>query len=150
MKNLVSEFKEFAFRGNVLDMAVGIMIGSAISQIVSSVVNDLVMPLVSLLTGKIDFANLFIALDGKEYATLSAAQEAGAATVNYGAFITYVLDFILMALCIFFVLKLIVKVKRPVEVKTARKCPYCFSEIHDDATRCPHCTSVLEVEKGKD
>lgn len=144
MKKLVREFREFAFRGNVLDMAVGIMIGGAISNIVSSLVNDIVMPLVGLITGGIDFNNMFIAFDGKSYETLAQAQEAGTATFNYGTFITYIIDFLLMAICIFFVLKLLVRFKKPKEVKPARKCPFCFGEINDKATRCPHCTSVLD------
>lgn len=150
MKKFVKEFKEFAFRGNVLDMAIGMMIGAAIGNIVSSIVNDLIMPLVGLLTGGFDMQNLFVALDGNSYATLAAAQEAGAATLNYGVFLTYVVDFLIMALCIFLVLKLVLKLKRKPEeepAKAPRLCPYCFSEVHDDAVRCPHCTSELEAAK---
>ena len=152
MKKFIKEFKEFAFRGNMLDMAIGIMIGGAIANIVSSIVNDIIMPLVGLLTGGFDLNNLFVALDGNTYATLEAAKEAGAATLNYGTFLTYVVDFLIMALCIFIVLKLIMslKLKKPDEpAPESRKCPYCFSEIHDDATRCPHCTSELNTPDVK-
>ena len=151
MKKFIKEFKEFAFRGNMLDMAIGVMIGGAIANIVSSIVNDLIMPLIGLLTGGFDMNNLFVSLDGNSYATLAAAQEAGAATLNYGTFLTYVVDFLIMAFCIFLVLKLIMSLKRKKDEepeKESRKCPYCFSEIHDDATRCPHCTSELKDVKA--
>ena len=149
MKKLFNEFKEFAFKGNVLDMAVGIMIGGAISNIVSSLVKDIFMPVISLITGGIDFTNMFISLDGNAYKTLAEAQEAGAATVNYGTFITYIIDFLIMAVCVFLVLKLLVKLKKPAPAKKEpRKCPYCFGEIHDDATKCPHCTADLPTEES--
>ena len=146
MKKFIKEFKEFAFRGNMLDMAIGVMIGGAIANIVSSIVNDILMPLVGLLTGGFDLNNLFLSLDGNTYLTLEAAKNAGAATLNYGTFLTYVVDFLIMALCIFLVLKLIMslKLKKVEEPKEPRKCPYCFGEVHDDATRCPHCTSELK------
>jgi large conductance mechanosensitive channel len=144
------EFKEFAFRGNVIDMAVGVMIGAAFGKIVSSLVNDLFMPIISLLTGNIEFNNLFIAMDGNSYATLEAAQEAGVATFNYGTFIMTIIDFILIALCIFMFVKLINKLKRkkeePEPETPKRLCPYCCTEIPEEATRCPHCTSVLVEE----
>lgn len=146
------EFKEFALKGNVLDMAVGVVIGSAFSAIVTSLVNDLFMPLISLLTGNLDFSNLFIAMDGNTYETIAAAKEAGVATFNYGAFLATVLNFVLVALCLFFFVKGVNKLRRIKEkdVEPApepapkRVCPYCLSEIADEATRCPHCTSVLE------
>lgn len=147
MKKFISEFKEFAFRGNMLDMAIGVMIGGAIAKIVASIVDDIIMPLIGLLTGGFSMENLFVSLDGGTYATLEAAKEAGAATLNYGMFLTYVVDFLIMALCIFLVLKLIMKLKRPKEEEPKpepRHCPYCFGEVHDDATRCPHCTSELK------
>ncbi len=144
------EFKEFAFKGNVIDLAVGVMIGGAFGKIVTSVVNDLFMPVLSLITGSLDFTNRFIAMNGKHYDTLKLAQDDGAATFNYGAFITNVIDFLLIALSIFLFIKLINKLNRkkaepaPVPAEAARKCPYCRSEIATDATRCPFCTSVLE------
>ncbi|HWR22622.1 MAG TPA: large-conductance mechanosensitive channel protein MscL [Feifaniaceae bacterium] len=142
------EFRDFAFKGNVLDLAVGVMIGGAFGKIVTSVVNDLFMPVLSLITGSLDFSELFIAMDGKRYADLKAAQEANAATLNYGAFITSVIDFLLIALSIFLFVKLINKLNRKkAEAAPApepRRCPYCKSGIAEDATRCPYCTSVLE------
>jgi len=141
------EFKAFAFKGNVVDMAVGVMIGGAFSSIVTSVVNDLFMPIIGLITGGIDFTNLFIALDGNKYATLAEAKEANAACFAYGSFLTAVLNFFLIAICIFFVVKAINKLKKPeapAPKKEARRCPFCKSEISDEATRCPHCTSMLE------
>ena len=141
MKKLINEFKEFAFRGNVLDMAVGIMIGGAITNIVSSLVNDILMPVISLFTGRIDFSALKLVLGTKEHS----------ATINYGSFLTFVLNFILMAVCIFFVLKAIVAFKKPKEEnpKATRKCPYCFGEVHDEATKCMHCGSFIDIDSNK-
>ena len=149
------EFKEFAFKGNVLDMAVGVMIGGAFGKIVTSVVNDLFMPLISKITGNIDFTNLFFAMDGKQYASLSDAQAANVATFNYGAFLSTVLDFLLMAFCVFLFIKGINKLRnlhqKPAAPETPkRKCPYCCTEIALEATRCPHCTSVLEQEASEE
>jgi len=144
---VLKEFKEFAVKGNVIDLAVAVIIGGAFGKIVSSFVQDIVMPVLSLLTGKIDFTNLFVSLDGNSYGTLAAAKEAGAATVNVGLFITAIIDFVLIALAIFIMLKILVKKKEevpaPVEV-TTKVCPFCQSTIALKATRCPHCTSVLE------
>ena len=129
------EFKEFAFKGNVIDMAVGVMIGGAFGNIVTSVVNDLLMPLVSVLTGGVDFSGLGIKLSEGEDAAVFA----------YGNFIQTVINFIIIAVCIFAFVKFVNKLKKPAEApKPARKCPYCFGEIADEATRCPHCTSDLE------
>lgn len=148
------EFKEFAFKGNVIDLAVGVMIGGAFGKIVTSAVNDLFMPVISLLTGNLDYSQLFIAMDGKQYADLQAAQAAKAATLNYGSFITAVVDFLLIALCIFLFVKLVNRLRRmgrkeeaAAPAKPARKCPYCLSEIADEATRCPFCTSILEEKQ---
>lgn len=144
------DFKKFAFRGNVLDMAVGVVIATAFGKIVTSVVNDLIMPLVGGLVG-IDFSSWFVALDGKSYESLAVATEAGAPLLTYGNFISTVIDFLIIAFCIFMVVRLIVKAKdlgkkKEAEVpqKQPRLCPYCYTEIHDDATRCPHCTSELK------
>lgn len=151
MKTIVSEFKQFIMRGNVLDMAVGVIIGGAFQKIISSMVNDMIMPIISLVTGGVDFTNWFIALDGKTYATLAQATAAGAATLNYGTFLTQVIDFLIMAFVIFMIVKtmntLATRVKKPTEVSvpTTKVCPYCRSEIAIEATRCPHCTSKLEM-----
>lgn len=121
MKKLFGEFKEFIKRGNVMDMAVGVVIGAAFSAIVTSIVNDIIMPLVSLATGGIDFTNWFVALDGNKYETLEAAQTAGAATLNYGNLISVVINFIIVALCIFFVVKTMNKFKKKEEPKKEEK-----------------------------
>lgn len=136
MKELFNEFKKFAFKGNVIDMAVGVMIGAAFGSIVTSLVNDLFMPILSLLTGRINFTDLKILLGEGE----------SAASINYGAFLQAVINFLLIAVCVFLFVKLISKMQRkPEEMpqKEARKCHYCKMEIADDATRCPHCTSEL-------
>ena len=148
-KSLAGEFREFIMRGNVMDMAVGVIIGGAFQKIISSLVDDIIMPVISLLTGGIDFNNKFVVLDGGDYATLEAAKEAGAATLNYGTFITVVINFILMALVIFCLVKFMNNVsekfaKEEAETpKTTKICPRCKSEINIEATRCPHCTSEL-------
>lgn len=143
---MLKEFKKFALRGNMIDLAVGVIIGGAFNALVTSLVNDIIMPILSLLTGKIDFSNLFIALDGNHYDTLAAAQELGVATVNYGTFISGVINFIIMAFVVFLLVKGMNKLadhgKKPAE-PTTKKCPYCLSEIDIKATRCPHCTSQM-------
>ena len=152
MKKFLKEFKEFAMRGNVIDLAVGVIIGGAFQKIVTSIVNDLVMPLIGLVTKGSDFASKFVALDGNAYETLEAAQEAGAAVLTYGNFIAVTIDFIIMAFIIFLLVKGLNKLssmgKKKEEVveeaPTTKKCPYCMSEIAIEATRCPHCTSVIE------
>ena len=143
------EFKEFAFKGNVIDMAVGVMIGSAFSQIVNSLVNDIFMPVLSLITGQVHLSGLFFALDGQSYPSIEAANKAGVGTLNYGGFLQAVIDFLLIALCVFFFVKAINKLRSFAAPKVEetkpepRRCPYCFGEIHEKATRCPHCTSEL-------
>lgn len=151
-KGFWSEFKAFATKGNVIDMAVGVVIASAFTAIVNSLVKDIITPLISLLTGKIDFTNLFIALDGNTYTTLAEAEEKGGSVLKYGNFITAIINFLLIAFCIFIFLKVLFKFinkkkKEEKEVKTTKKCPYCLSEINIEATRCPHCTSVLEEKE---
>lgn len=153
MSKLMKEFKEFAIQGNMLDMAVGMIIGAAFKDLVSSVVNNLIMPVVSLFTGKLDFSNMFISLNGEHYATLAQAQEAAAPTLNYGLFITSVINFVIMAFVIFMMVKWVNKVRTTLEHKeqapeapaapTEKICPYCKSKIDINATRCPHCTSEL-------
>ena len=142
--SLGEDFKKFAMRGNVMDMAVGVIIGGAFGKIVTSVVNDVVMPPIGMLLGKVDFSNLFISLNGQEYATLDAAKKAGAPVLAYGSFINSVLDFLILAFIIFMMVRQINKLTPPSAPKPEpRLCPYCKSEIADDATRCPHCTSQL-------
>lgn len=148
LKDTMKEFKEFAVKGNVVDMAVGVIIGGAFGKIVTSLVNDIVMPVVGVLTGGVDFSNLFISLDGNTYSSLAQAEEAGAAVLKYGSFISQVLDFLIISFVIFIVVKKIMvlgkKKEVPVEeAPTTKICPYCKSEIAIDATRCPHCTSEL-------
>ncbi len=144
---MIKEFKEFIMRGNVLDLAVGIIIGGAFGKIVSSFVNDILMPPIGLLLGGVDFSNLFVSLNGEKYASLAAAQEAGAPTLNYGLFINNILDFLIVAAAIFFVIKAVNKLQRPKPVEaapvTTKECPHCFTAIPIKATRCPNCTSEL-------
>lgn len=146
---MLKEFKEFALKGNMIDLAVGVLIGGAFNGLVKSLTDNLIMPVLSLVTGKIDFSNLFIALDGGSYNTLAEAQAVGAATFNYGLFITEVLNFIIMAFVIFLLVKAMNKIRsfgeKPAEevTPTTKICPYCKSEIAIDAQRCPHCTSEI-------
>lgn len=144
---MLKEFKEFAMRGNVMDMAVGIIIGAAFGKIVSSFVKDIIMPPIGMLMGNVDFSSLFVNLSGNEYATLAAAQKAGAATINYGVFINTVLDFVIVAFAIFMVIRTMNKLKREEEVAppdpTEKECPQCLSKIPIKATRCAHCTSEV-------
>lgn len=142
---ILKEFKTFAVKGNMIDLAVGVIIGGAFNGLVTSLVNDVIMPALSVLTGRIDFSNLFVALDGGDYATLAKAQEAGAATINYGTFISGVINFVLMAFVVFLVVKGMNKLRHepPKPAPTTKKCPYCKSDIPLEATRCAHCTSDL-------
>ncbi len=147
-KGFADEFRKFIMRGNVMDLAVGVIIGGAFQSIVNSLVNDIIMPVITLLTGGIDFTNWFISLDGSHYTTLAAAQEAGASTLNYGVFITAIINFLLMALVIFCLVKSLNKIAEKAKKKeeaapTTKICPRCQSEINIKATRCPHCTSEL-------
>jgi len=143
---MLKEFKEFIARGNVLDMAVGIIIGVAFGKIITSLVNDIIMPLVGLLFGKMDFSNLFINLSGTPYKTLAQAQAAGAATINYGLFINTILDFLIVAFVIFLLVKQFNRLKKKEKAAepTTRECPFCFSTISLKAVRCPSCTSQIE------
>jgi len=148
MKKFLNEFKEFAMRGNMIDLAVGIIIGGAFTTIVNSLVNDVINPVLGLVIGRIDFSSLFITLDGKSYASLKAAEEAGAAVLKYGSFISNLINFLIMAFVVFMLVKMIAKLtpkaeEKP-EIPTTKVCPYCKSEISIDAVRCPNCTSELE------
>lgn len=144
---MFKDFKKFAMKGNVMDLAVGVVIGGAFGKIVTSLVNDIIMPLVSVLTGGVDFSNLFITLDGGSYSNLIEAQEAGAATLNYGLFIGAVIDFLIIAFSIFIVIRQLGKFKKEEVIEeevNTKSCPYCMTEIPLDARRCPNCTSQLE------
>jgi len=141
---MLKEFKEFAMRGNVLDMAIGIIIGAAFGRIVTSLVNDIIMPPIGLLLGRVNFSSLFLNLSGTPYTTLADAQAAGAATINYGLFLNAILDFIIVAFVIFLLVRQINRLTRkPEAAPTTKDCPYCLSAIPIKATRCPHCTSQL-------
>jgi large conductance mechanosensitive channel len=146
---MLKEFKAFAMRGNVLDMAIGIIIGVAFGKIVTSFVNDVVMAPIALLFGKVDFSNLFIDLSGKSYATLAEAKAAGAATIRYGLFLNTMVDFIIVAFVIFLLVRKVNRMTRePEEVPaapTTKECAYCMSSIAIKATRCPHCTSDVKA-----
>ncbi|HSD50307.1 MAG TPA: large conductance mechanosensitive channel protein MscL [Candidatus Methylomirabilis sp.] len=145
---MLKEFKEFAMRGNVLDMAVGIVIGAAFGKIVAVFVSDVLMPPIGLLLGKVDFSNLFINLSGKPVSSLAEAKAAGAATINYGLFLNTVIDFLIVAFAIFLLIRQVNRLKRQPEpapvVATTKDCPYCLSSVALKATRCPHCTSELK------
>ena len=147
---MLKEFKEFISKGSVMDLAVGVIIGGAFSKIVSSLVDDIIMPLIGLLLGGADISNYFVTLDGGKYATLAEAQEAGAATLNYGLFLNRIIDFLIIAFILFLIIKAINKAraltKKPEAeaAPTTKVCPYCKSTIDINATRCPNCTSELK------
>ncbi len=160
MKEILNEFKKFAMRGNVIDMAVGIIIGAAFGKIVNSLVSDIIMPPIGLLLGKVDFANLFVVLhDGAvagPYVSLDAAQKAGAVTLNIGLFLNTLISFLIVAFAVFILIKAIntlqdrmlaAEKKEEAASPTVKTCPYCCSEISINATRCPHCTSELKAPK---
>lgn len=145
---MLKEFRDFAMKGNVVDMAIGVIIGGAFGKIVTSLVEDLIMPIFSKILGSVDFSNYFIALDGSKYPTLAAAKEAGVATFNYGLFINTVIEFLIIAFSIFIVIKQMNKLKTKEEVEevvTTKTCPYCLTDIKLEASRCPNCTSQLET-----
>jgi large conductance mechanosensitive channel len=148
---MLKEFKEFAMRGNVVDMAIGVILGAAFGKIVSSMVSDILMPPLGMLLGRVDFSSLFINLSGQAYPSLAAAKAAGAPTINYGVFLQTMLDFVLVAFAIFLVVRqvnvLMKKAQKPATPvsPTTKDCPYCFSPISLRATRCPHCTSEQRV-----
>lgn len=145
-----AEFKKFIMRGNVIDLAVGVIIGGAFQAIVNSLVNDIINPLIGLLTGRVNFSDLFIVLGDGEYETLAQAQEAGAATLNYGSFLMSALNFLIMAFVVFFIVKGINKIAEigkkpaPEAAPTQKDCPFCKSKISIDAVKCPNCTSAIE------
>lgn len=144
---MLKEFKNFIMRGNVVDLAVAVIIGGAFGKIITSLVNDIIMPPIGLLLGKVDFSNLYVNMGGIKYDNLAAAQAAGAPTLNYGLFLNNVVNFLIVALVIFLMIRamsrLVKKDEKAVEV-TTRECPYCMTEISKKASRCPHCTSEVK------
>jgi len=142
---MLAEFKKFIARGNVLDLAVGVIIGGAFGKIVTSLVNDIIMPPIGKLLGGLDFASLYIDLSGESHASLAAAKEAGAATINYGVFINTVLEFLVIGLALFLLIRQVNRFQspKPAAEPTTKECPFCASTIPIKATRCPHCTSQL-------
>ncbi len=142
---MFTEFKKFALKGNMMELAIGVVIGGAFGKLVSSLVNDILMPLLGLLLGKIDFSNLFLTLGDGHFNTLADAKAAGVGTLNYGLFLNNIIDFLIISFSIFIVIRQLNKLmpkKEAPAVKT-KSCPHCMSDIHLDATRCPHCTSQL-------
>ncbi len=153
MKKFWNQFKEFAFQGNMMDLAVGMIIGAAFTAIVSSLVDDLINPVIGIFTRGIDFSNLFVSLNGQHYDSLDAAEAAGAAVFKYGSFISAIITFLITALVVFLLVRILSGMqkgmKKEEEEEAApetKTCPYCQSEISILATRCPHCTSMLETE----
>jgi large conductance mechanosensitive channel len=146
MSAVLKEFKKFAMKGNVIDLAVGVIIGGAFGKIVTSLVNDIIMPPIGMLLGKGMFSDLFINLSGTKYASLSEAKAAGAATINYGMFLNNIIDFLIVAFSIFIVIKQLDRFKKKEEPAKAitKECKFCYSSISIKATRCPHCTSQVE------
>ena len=144
---MLKEFKEFAMKGNVLDMAIGVIIGAGFGKIVSSLVGDILMPPIGKLMGNMDFSSLFVALDGNAYASLTAAKAAGAPTINYGIFLNTIIDFVIVAFVIFLLVKQMNRLKKeaPAAAPSTRECPYCKTQIPLGATRCPACTSDLRA-----
>jgi large conductance mechanosensitive channel len=149
---VLKDFKAFVMKGNVLDLAVAVIIGAAFGAIVTSMVNDVIMPPVGLLLGKVDFKELFISLNGQNYATLALAKTAGAPVLAYGLFLNSVMNFLIVAMVIFLLVRTASKLQQPAEVAvaapTTKDCPYCTSAIPLAATRCGHCTSYLILSKG--
>ncbi len=150
MKKFLADFKAFALKGNVLDLAVGVIIGAAFGKIVTSLVNDIFMPLIGLIVGGVNLSGAFYPLDGKVgvYTSIEQAVNNGVGTLNYGMFLQTVIDFLLMALCVFLFVKLMAKLsfkkkKEEVAAHAPRLCNYCKQPVHEEATRCPHCTSEL-------
>ena len=146
---MLKEFKDFAMKGNVMDMAIGIIIGAAFGKIVSSFVADVLMPPLGLLMGGVDFTNKFLTLRGGTFETLDAAKKAGAVTMNYGVFVNTLIDFLIIAFAIFIMVKQINRMKRQPEAAppppNTKDCPYCLSTVPVKATRCAHCTSDLKA-----
>jgi large conductance mechanosensitive channel len=143
---MFKEFRDFAMRGNVIDLAVGVIIGAAFGKIVSSLVSDVLMPPLGLVLGNIDFSNFFVSLSGAHFDSLAQAKAAGAATLNYGLFINNIIDFAIVAFAMFIVVRQVNRfAAKPAAAPTTKDCPYCVTPIPLKATRCPHCTSDLKA-----
>jgi len=144
---MLKEFKEFAMKGNVLDLAVGFIIGAAFGKIVTSLVSDIIMPPIGLILGKVDFSSLFLNLSGKSYSSLAEAKTAGAATLNYGIFLNNIVDFLIVAFAVFLLVRMINRWNKPAPAAapSTKECPYCASTIPLKATRCPNCTSEIRA-----
>jgi large conductance mechanosensitive channel len=140
---MLKEFKEFAARGSVIDLAVGVIIGAAFGKVVTSLVNDIVMPPIGLLLGRVDFRNLFVSLNGQAYPTLAEAQKAAAPTLNYGVFVNTILEFVIVAFVVFLLVRQINRMSAPAPAASTKTCPFCASAIPVAAKRCPLCTSAL-------
>jgi len=143
---MIKEFRDFAARGNVIDLAVGVIIGAAFGKVVTSAVNDLIMPPIGMALGRADFSSLFVALNGRTYASLAEAKTAGAPTLNYGVFLNTTLEFVIVAFAVFLLVKQVNRLKGPVVIDT-RDCPFCYSKLSINATRCPGCTSEVTPSK---
>ncbi len=145
---MLKEFKKFALKGNMIDLAVGIIIGGAFSSLVSSLVNDVIMPVLSIITSNIDFTNWFLALNGGQYDSLAEALDDKAPVIKYGLFISGTINFLIMAFVVFLVVKWINKLKRPEPAAepTTKQCPFCFTDINVKATKCPSCTADISQQ----
>lgn len=145
-KGFLKEFKEFAVKGNAVDLAIGVMIGAAFGAVINSLVNDVFMPIIGRVLGNADFSNFFISLSGGEYDTLAAAKEAGAVTINYGVFINALISFAIIAFALFMVVRSMNRLRKTEEepAPDTRSCPFCLSDVPLKASRCPACTSALE------
>lgn len=151
VKGVMSDFKKFAMKGNIIDMATGVIIGNAFTKIVNSLVSEIISPVLSKLTGKVNYNDMFIVLGKGSYATLEEAKAASAITLNYGVFLSNVIDFLIISFTMFIFLRYTFNKRSKIETEkeepkpiTTKKCPYCITEIDINATRCPHCTSLLE------
>lgn len=147
---MLKDFKDFIMRGNVVDLAVAVIIGAAFGKIVTSLVNDVIMPPIGLILGNVDFSNLFISLSGVSYRSLAEAKAAGAATINYGLFLNVVIDFLIVAAVIFLLVRTVSRMQRlqaapPAAAPSTKECPFCISNVPLKAVRCPHCTSELKT-----
>ena len=143
---MLKEFKEFAVRGNMVDLAVAVVLGAAFGAVVASLVKDVLMPPIGKVVGGVDFTDLFVALDGRSYPSLKVAKDAGAATINYGVFVNTLINFVIVAFALFLVVKSVNRLRRPaVAAPTTKDCVYCAMAIPIKATRCPHCTSAVSA-----
>jgi large conductance mechanosensitive channel len=147
---MLKEFRDFAARGNVIDLAVGVIIGAAFGKVVASIVADLIMPPIGMALGRVNFSSLFVSLNGVSYPSLEAAKQAGAPTINYGIFLNTMIEFLIVAFAVFLLVKQINRLKKPAPavVPETRDCPFCVSKIPIKATRCPFCTSQVQSATG--